>query len=373
MTNKQKTLQSVEKNLLSIIKKYKLAPKVSIDRVKEWVLNEAGETNPAKGFEKYTGTWTKFIPKIESLEEMDTVFSAFVDAWNYFPHKKLGNKSPVEAKQKTISAHVLPKESMEGLNIQSINNDNESLAREMFNEIFRKQDPFVDWLYEDVLPEYEKHLESKIQTARIRKQRMAIAEIFFDRVLRAGIVDYEDIPEKFINHVFPKFWEQKVYPEPLSAQRVQGVLGDMVDFIYHKFHRFPGGVGDIFNRKCLLNSLDIVLPGIAEQERQVVELLGKKYSLAEQYCIDTFCDCRKVILSLLNQEEKKVDATIGTAWGDPTLPQEIEPQLSVFLDLTGEQGSNAEELLKAFTEQIKRNEKMLQTFKNHYLMFKRSV
>jgi len=372
MREKKLTTKAVEANLKDIIEKYDLSQKISIAKVKTWVASEVGEPNTKEAFEKYVATWSQYLPKIEDIEEMNQIFTAFIDAWNYFPHKSLDNKAPVEVKDKTIKARLLPKAGTQKTASPKPTNAAEALAMEFYKEIFKKQEPFIDWVYRDALPSYEKYLEKVYPTLKARKRHMAIATLFLDRCIRLGFENYEEIPKRFIYNIFPRFWEENIFPEPLTARQVTQSLNKLFTFVYHNFYRFPARIGDKSNTECVLASIDRFLPGLAEAEREEIKIKGKQYTLLEQYCIDTFCDCKKAVLSLVNSKEKKVAATIGIQWGNKTNKKGKE-EIRFFLDATGEQTSRAGELLKEVTRLFLKDRTHIDHLKRHYLLFKRAV
>lgn len=370
MQTLEKNAKEVEKKLKEVIDQYNLSPKISVSKVKEWVGSEVGESDPKKAFEKYVATWSGHLPQIKDLEEMNQVFKTFIDAWNYFPHKSLNNKAPVELKNKTIEAELLPKRKKSTQPTPS--NASEALAMEFLKEVFKKQEPFIEWVYDEVLPQYDEYLTHAYTTPKVRGRHMAVATIFLDRAIRLGFEDYEEIPRRFMGDIFPRFWEETIFPEPLTKRQVVKSLQGLVTFVYHSFYRFPGRVGDRLDTSCNFASLDRLLPGIAEAERREIEIKGIKYTLLEQYCIDTFCDCRKAVFSMVDQKEKKVVATVGIQWNNK-LGKDGKEGIRFFLEATGDQTSRAGELLKEIEKLFLADKRYIDTLQNHYLMFKKSI
>jgi len=372
MQTSQKTAKEVEESLKKIIEQYRLSPKISVAKVKEWVASEVGESDPKKAFERYISTWVKYFPNIKDVEEMNTIFTTFIDAWNHFPHKALDNKAPAELKGKTIKAQIIGKKTSPKTSKPQSINASEALAMEFLKEIFQKQEGFIDWVYEEALPLYDEYLQKNFSTPRVRGRHMAVSTIFLDRAIRLGFEDYEEIPKRFIHDIFPRFWEENIYPEPLTKTQVTKSLQEFITFAYHTFHRFPARVGEREGTGCALASLDRVLPGLAETERLEITINATRYTLLEQYCIDTFCDCKKGVFSVVDQKEKRVVASVGIQWGGK-LNKKGEEGVRFFLEATSEQTGKAGEILKEIEKLFLANREYFDTLKNHYLMFKKTV
>jgi len=85
-----KSRSQVEKELAELINKCELDNKLTVDMVKEWVLNEKGA--PMAALHEFQD---KFMDYFKNTDiDLNEVLQASTDAWNYFPHKTLGGKSP---------------------------------------------------------------------------------------------------------------------------------------------------------------------------------------------------------------------------------------------------------------------------------------
>ena len=88
-----KTSKQVEKELQELIKKYSLAEKLSVEIVKQWVYEESGPAMAA--VQKFQGKFFEcFDEAAAGVDALNEALQAANDAWNYFPHRTLGGKSP---------------------------------------------------------------------------------------------------------------------------------------------------------------------------------------------------------------------------------------------------------------------------------------
>jgi hypothetical protein len=122
-------------------------------------------------------------------------------------------------------------------------------------------------------------------------------------------------------------------------------------------------------------------PEIAEKEtRCIIIPHGKKlpageYFLAESYCNDSNCDCRRVFINIIHN--RSIVATIGYGWEDLSFYEKWlgEKNLAVdmkgpILELGGQQTEHSSELLRLFKEAILNDEMYIERLKRHYDMFK---
>ncbi|HET6248811.1 MAG TPA: hypothetical protein VFE47_14030 [Tepidisphaeraceae bacterium] len=75
-----------------------------------------------------------------------------------------------------------------------------------------------------------------------------------------------------------------------------------------------------------------------------------RYAFLEHYCIDPNCDCRRVLLAVLRQADRKVVAMISHGFDKPkpgSLPGE-----QTFLDPLNDQSECAPEFLKLFLDRV---------------------
>jgi len=91
-TEVNKSIAEVEQQLIDVIETHKLKKKLSVADVKAWVLNEKGDALQAN--REYMEKWMSLFAMDFGDPRFKKVMDAFTDAWNYFPHKSLGGKSP---------------------------------------------------------------------------------------------------------------------------------------------------------------------------------------------------------------------------------------------------------------------------------------
>ena len=87
-----KTSEQVEKELKEFIERFLPAGKLSAEMVKKWVYEESGE--PLEASHKYQDKFFKYFDGTGA--DVNEVLQIATDAWNYFPHKSLGDKSPYQ-------------------------------------------------------------------------------------------------------------------------------------------------------------------------------------------------------------------------------------------------------------------------------------
>lgn len=86
-----KTQKEFEKELEEFIEKYS-ASDISVEMIKNWVNNESGAPLEAShAFQE------KFFKAFSDTEvDFNDVVQIATEAWNIFPHKSLGGKSPYQ-------------------------------------------------------------------------------------------------------------------------------------------------------------------------------------------------------------------------------------------------------------------------------------
>jgi hypothetical protein len=110
---------------------------------------------------------------------------------------------------------------------------------------------------------------------------------------------------------------------------------------------------------------------IGEAETRTIHILDEnsegipkgEYALAEFYCTDRRCDCRRVMLNVISKDEGHV-ASIGFGF-DPNGPMH-----GPFLDPINRQSAYAEELLQLVKDLILSDADYIARLKRHYKMLK---
>jgi hypothetical protein len=121
----------------------------------------------------------------------------------------------------------------------------------------------------------------------------------------------------------------------------------------------------------------VLFPDEAKQESRTVtpvnlgDLPGHTFLFVEFYCVDPQCDCRRVMLNVIDTETHKQVATINHGFEPPRAPFEDEGQ--TFLDPTNPQSSIADGLLDIFEKMIARDEAYRERLLRHYKMWKAIV
>ena len=122
-------------------------------------------------------------------------------------------------------------------------------------------------------------------------------------------------------------------------------------------------------------------PDIAEKETRSViipkgnSLPAGNYDMAESFCNDKKCDCRRAFINVAYNDE--IVATIGFGWEDLAFYEKwahdksLASNLKVpILELGGVYTKYSEKVLVLFKEFMMRDNVFLERLKQHYKMFK---
>lgn len=125
-------------------------------------------------------------------------------------------------------------------------------------------------------------------------------------------------------------------------------------------------------------------PEIARRETKIITISSDnskvpagKYWLAESFCTDDKCDCRKVMINVIPVNKPKVLATVGFGWESIKYYEkwmygdiEIAKQMAgTYLELGGFQSENSEEFLKIIN--ISLDKDFIDLIKKHYGIWKK--
>ncbi len=92
------------------------------------------------------------------------------------------------------------------------------------------------------------------------------------------------------------------------------------------------------------------------------------YGYFESYCNERDCDCRRVMISVFAEKQRRIVAHINLGFDSD------KSMAGPFLDpLLGQQASYAPELLKTFTDMINYDPAYLRRLQRHYVMFKEKL
>lgn len=234
-------IQKIESQLQEIIDRYKLAEKLSVAMIKSWINNDT-DGSAMEAVHLFQKKWLKFFKKVKNIDELNSIMMVFNDAWNYFPHKSLRNKSPdqmVKLSENQKRADIPPKnDSMPKMIVGGYEMSWDDYWA-MIKEMEKQQIPFKKWINEDLLVKYKKFLEQSYKKGTIDKHFM-VADIFFERVLHVGFVTFDQIRKNFIQQEFPRWWQTHVLMDSLSEREVLSslnVLFEFIELVYNKDKR----------------------------------------------------------------------------------------------------------------------------------------
>ena len=87
--------EQIENEIIKLIKESNLEDKISLDEVKEIILNEKD------GNKEFNYLISMFVSRTPDINKANEVAQIISEAWNTFPHKSLGGLSPQEVIQKS--------------------------------------------------------------------------------------------------------------------------------------------------------------------------------------------------------------------------------------------------------------------------------
>jgi hypothetical protein len=123
---------------------------------------------------------------------------------------------------------------------------------------------------------------------------------------------------------------------------------------------------------------DLLFEEIAHREIRTLRpvkhdrLPDRTFALMEWYCVEPGCDCRRVILKVIEDaEDGRHVATINYAFEPPEPPLDDEGR--IFLDPLNPQSKLAPVLLEMVAEMIERDRDYHDRLVRHYEMWKRAI
>lgn len=225
-------LVSAEKNLQKLLEKYKLSGKLTLETISDWIWNDEGEST-MDASNRFQKKWFKYFSNIKDIDELNKVLQVFVDAWNYFPHRSLGGKSPDqrvrEELKKQPSSPVKDNKKMPNIVIGGRKMSWDKYWS-MIVEMENLQKPFKKFVEKELLPRYEKFLRENF-SPKIMKKHMKIADIFFRRAMHVGFIEFKGIRQDFIQKEFPKWWQTHVLMNSLNEEEVLSSLKELFKFL----------------------------------------------------------------------------------------------------------------------------------------------
>ncbi len=226
----------MEKELQGLIDKHKLSNQLSVEKIKGWVFNERG-----KSMEAVNKFMKKFIDSFQDTNDKDfnKILEIANDCWNYFPHKILGGKSPDQMMHQEIKKHSELKNKEEQKMPKMIAGGKEMEWKEyeeMIKEMERQQQPFKEWIDKELLPRYKEFLE-KTLSEKTAEMHYGVADIFLERVLHVGFIEFGQIRNDFIQREFPRWWQIHVLMNSLKEKEVLSSLKKLFQFIDFTFDK----------------------------------------------------------------------------------------------------------------------------------------
>lgn len=237
------TPKRAEAQLQALIQKYGLEKKLTVSLVKRWVYSEQGDT--MDGVHRYTKKCLSYFRAESNLDELNRIMQIFSDAWNAFPHKSLGGKSPIQKAQEYRPDHSASTSEI-GKDMPDMIVGGEKMPWgeywAMIREMERRQIPFRRWIEHEALPTYKKYLKS-VATPDRRERQHQVAEVFFTRALHVGFLDMDAIRKDFVQKEFPRWWPTHVLDSDLKAQQVRRSLHGLFQFLELVFQIDPQRFG----------------------------------------------------------------------------------------------------------------------------------
>lgn len=234
-----KSEQTVAKALEQFLRRYKLSEKLTTQQVRQWVWESDGSGSVSEIFHAYQSKWHRYFARIQNPEKLDEILQIFNDAWNYFPHRALDGKSPMqmaEQKQKKnmVKKHPGSRQKSTAQAMPEIIVGGHSMQWSdywaMIAEMEHRQEPFKQWTDKEVLPKYKRFLSSSF-APRAVERHYYVAEMFFDRARHIGFLTLEEIRPDFIQVEFPHWWQTHVLFGTWSEQAVRFSLGKLFSFL----------------------------------------------------------------------------------------------------------------------------------------------
>jgi len=236
-----KKQQEIEQKLQKLIKDYNLEGKLTVEMIKNWIWQENGETamEASNKFQKKVFNYFNNFNNLKSIDKLNEVLQIFNDAWNYFPHKSLGGKSPSQKVKEELKKH--PELKRKPQKKPDFIVGGRKLSWNEYRTMIRKmeelQKPFKKWAKEEVLPKYRNYLvnEKKLPLEIVEKN-CRVADVFFERAMWVGFITFEQIRPEFTKYEFPRWWQTHVLGDNLYENEVWLSLKILLRFLAEKYN-----------------------------------------------------------------------------------------------------------------------------------------
>ncbi|MBU4299498.1 hypothetical protein KJ636_05665 [Patescibacteria group bacterium] len=235
---KKLTKKLVEERIQKLIDKYKLGEVLSIEKIKDWILNDYGESamDASNIFQK---KFFSYFKNVKDINEINGILQVATAAWNFYPHKSLSGKSPQqmvkEALKKNPELKNKKKDKMPDFIVggRKIPWDKYWATMEEMKET---QKPFRRQIKNDILPAYENFLlREKNLPKEIAEEHIRVADIFFERALWVGFLNYEMIRPEFAKYEFPRWWQTHILGDNRDENEIWVSLKILISFMKEKF------------------------------------------------------------------------------------------------------------------------------------------
>jgi SEC-C motif len=126
-----------------------------------------------------------------------------------------------------------------------------------------------------------------------------------------------------------------------------------------------------------MRPFDLLFPELAKRECRTIRPLNherlpaRRFAFLEAYCCEPRCDCRRIMLSVVDEGSGTVAATINHAFEPPGPPHEDEPQ--TFLDPLHPQSHLSGDLLAQFQSMLEHDPSYQARLERHYASWKAVV
>jgi len=124
-------------------------------------------------------------------------------------------------------------------------------------------------------------------------------------------------------------------------------------------------------------SFNTLFPEVEAREIRVITPVGsatlpeRQFALLELYCRTRGCDCRRVMINVIDVEQERHVATINHGFEPP--PLRFADEAQTFLDPLNRQTKWAPALLALFVEMIATDDDYRERLERHYSMWKQVV
>ncbi len=229
---------TIAKCLEKLFAKHGVSDALTVDMVKKHIYNSrAGAMEASHKYHKKFLGYFKEAMKSDHLA--NEILQVFTDAWNYFPHKTLGGKSPNEVyREMGKDAHAGGNRTEKPENKPDIIVGGRTMKWddywEMIKQMEKDQEPFKKWIDEEALPQYRKYLE-QLKGLKLVDTNFGVAEIFFERALTLGFVALEQIHPMYVQQDYPKWFQTHVLFMNVPSARIRkslALLFDFLEFVY---------------------------------------------------------------------------------------------------------------------------------------------